>query len=96
LVGIIILFLVLAVGFIQEGFVLIKLWNWFALPLFPNLPILNIPQAIGISILLGFLTHQYMELPELKTTEEKGKRAVSILIRPWVVLLFGYIVSRWL
>ncbi len=96
MIGIIVVFLVLAVRFIQEGFVLIKLWNWFALPLFPSLPTINIPQAIGICILLGFLTHNYQELPELKTTEEKTKRVLSILLRPWIILLFGYIVSRWL
>lgn len=96
MIGTIIVFLVVVLGFIQEGFVLIKLWNWFALPLFPSLPNLNIPQAIGISMLVGFLTHQYMELPKLETVEEKAKRILEILIRPWVALLFGYIVSRWL
>lgn len=89
-------FLVIIIAFIQEGFVLVKLWNWFALPLFPTLPTLNIPQAIGIGILVGFLTHQYIELPELESRYDKIRRTVTILIKPWIVLLFGYVVSRWL
>lgn len=89
-------FLVIIIAFIQEGFVLVKLWNWFALPLFPTLPTLNIPQALGISILVGFLTHQYIGLPELESRYDKIIRTVTILIKPWIVLLFGFIISRWL
>ncbi len=40
-----------------RGFVLIKLWAWFVIPLFA-LPVLSLPAAMGISLVVGYLTHQ--------------------------------------
>jgi hypothetical protein len=42
---------------VVNGFVLTILWKWFVIPVF-SLPALNIPQAIGISMVIAFLTHQ--------------------------------------
>ena len=40
-----------------DGFVLMKLWAWFIVPLF-HLPALTIAAAIGLGLIASFLTHQ--------------------------------------
>lgn len=38
-----------------SGIVLVDLWGWFVVPVF-HLAQLNIPQALGFSLLVGYLT----------------------------------------
>lgn len=47
--------LLLVLSAIINGFVLSILWSWFIVPLF-GLPTLTIPQAIGISMIVSYLT----------------------------------------
>lgn len=47
-------------GGLINGFVLLKLWGWFVVPTFGVKP-LTLTQALGISLLIGFLT--FHELP---------------------------------
>lgn len=48
---------VTAIGAIYEGFILQTMWAWFIVPTF-GLPALSIPVAIGICLIMAFLTHQ--------------------------------------
>lgn len=41
-----------------HGFVFQKLYTWFILPVFTNMPELNYIQATGITIVIALLTHQ--------------------------------------
>jgi len=43
---------------ILNGWVLSKIWVWFVANKF-GLPILSIPEAIGITIIAAMLTHQF-------------------------------------
>lgn len=40
---------------IFKGFVLVDLWQWFLIPIFA-LPIINIPQAIGLAYVSALFT----------------------------------------
>jgi hypothetical protein len=44
-------------GLIYDGYVFSILWEWFIVPVF-DLPILSVPVAMGISLVIVFCTHR--------------------------------------
>lgn len=81
--------------FALNGYVITKLWAWFIVPLF-GLPLLNIPQAIGLDLVVTFLTfHQTVYNPEPQDKKEKIQRAAQHVARPIFILLTGYIVHTY-
>jgi hypothetical protein len=74
---------------IWRGFVLSILWGWFMVPLF-GLPALNIPFAIGIALVVGFLTHQSSNENE-KT--DWGNSITMAVMYPALILLVGWVVT---
>jgi len=82
-------FMLLVVSSILKGYVLSILWGWFIVPVF-SLPELTVVSAIGIAIVVSYLTHQYNE----NKGEGKSfdKRIAIIILRPFFVLLFGWVV----
>ncbi|MDB4984349.1 MAG: hypothetical protein JWM20_528 [Patescibacteria group bacterium] len=79
------------IGTTVNGLVLVKLWSWFVVPIF-KLPVLNIPQALGLGLLISMLTKP--DLSSLKKEEEKKEWYVGlakVIIAPLVTLLIGYI-----
>jgi hypothetical protein len=74
-----------------RGWALSTLWAWFAVPIF-GLPPLGIAQAIGISLTLGMITHQYVPTKEKDTA---GPILFSLLM-PLLAVGIGWIVRRWL
>jgi hypothetical protein len=95
------LFLLSIVSTLWSGFVLLTLWSWFAVPLL-NLPQLSCVGAMGIVLLIGFLTKQMpVILPkELTETDDYLIHAVKeawvygvsnplfALITGWILHLF--------
>jgi MFS family permease len=83
---------VLIIGSIIRGWALSYLWEWFIVPF--GLPTLGIAHAIGISMVVAFLTH------ELNSNSDEGAeigRAIGIaMIYPFIALLFGYIVHSFM
>jgi hypothetical protein len=77
--------------YILNGWVLSQLWQWFVVTTF-NLRPLSIPEAIGIAMVVGFLTHEYNDS---KKEEHKGWAVVVPLLMafvgPLITLLAGYI-----
>ena len=74
---------------IWGGYVLSILWGWFFVPVF-GLPTLSVPQAIGISLIVGFLTYHYQY--EEDDEEVLLKRIVGIFLVPLECLIIGWIV----
>lgn len=72
--------MVLVVGYAVNGFVFSKLWQWFIITIF-DLPPITVMQAIGISMVVGFLT--YTQPPE-----SSGKGPLENLIVAFFKLLF--------
>jgi len=48
---------IMVVSCLLRGWVLSILWRWFMVPTL-GLPALSVPQAIGIALVVGMLTHQ--------------------------------------
>lgn len=87
-VGLLVLLgLLMVVGSVIRGFVLSTLWSWFIVPI--GGPEISIPIAIGISIIVGLLTH---EQPD-KQNSEIGYVIGQTLIGPFVVLGIAWIVT---
>jgi hypothetical protein len=79
--------LILATLTIIRGWVLCKLWIWFAVPTF-NLPVLSIAQALGVSLIVGMLTLHQMP----KNDKGIGKSLVTAAFYYGITLVVGYIV----
>lgn len=83
-------------GSITYGWALSTLWGWFISPL--GLPLLSIPQAIGVSITLG------MFLANLAREDQKSKSDIDIIantfgrlfLAPLLSVISGYIVTLFL
>ena len=92
--ALVVVFLVLAIFTLMaiiRGFVLSYLWGWFVVPF--GLPELSIPHAIGISLIIGFLTHQIRKEDEKKQPDEVIGSIGTAIIATGFAFLVGWIVS---
>jgi len=87
------LFGIIVLALLLRGFVVGTLWNWFAVPLFA-LPVVTIPQALAISLVVGTLTEQYKDhkIPE-DEKYEWYESLLRLLGSNGIVLLVGYILT---
>jgi hypothetical protein len=82
---------------IWRGYVFSKLWLWFIVSTF-GASVLSIAQAIGLALVVSFLTHQPdMYEDKSRTQSEKFSSAVCItFMTPAFALLIGWVVTHWL
>lgn len=87
----------LVLSSLLRGYALSILWGWFVVPVF-GLPRLSVLQAIGIAMVVGFLTHQTDEYKDNdKSTKERMIEAVILaILTPLFALFFGYIVHSFM
>lgn len=69
-----------------------QLWEWFLVP--AGLPSLHATQMFAACCILWVITAR----PDLKrdadiSSEEAAKRVLSFLLRPWILLLVGWILK---
>lgn len=76
---------------IIRGYCLSILWFWFLCPL--GVPEINIPLAIGISMIVGMLTY---ENPKKDKEDTAKTLIVQSLLLPIIILFFGWIVHLFL
>lgn len=83
------------VGAILNGWALSVLWGWFVVPLF-NLPQLTIIQAIGLAMVVGFLTKDYSPAKyKDMTLEERIGNLISITVfLPIMSIAMGWLVLQ--
>lgn len=97
LLGIFVLFCgivgVVAAGAAWGGYVLTILWGWFVTPQF-NLPALSIPVAIGLDLVAGLLTHQYV--PRSSDKKKQYEPLFFLFAAPAVALLVGWAVKQFM
>ena len=89
----------IALGAMWSGYVLTILWGWFVVPTFGMPPLALVP-AIGLAVVVGYLTHQYT--PKAAKPEgdgkwdETGRVTAHMLLRPAFTLLMGWVVKQWM
>lgn len=76
---------------IIRGFVLSYLWTWFLVPF--GLPEIGVAWAIGISMIIGYLTH---EGTYTGPADEAWGKFAGHIFSPFLLLLFGYIVHSFM
>ena len=77
---------------ILNGWVLTKLWGWFVVPVF-GLPALSIAPAIGLSIIVGYLTIHANKSNDSSSNDGVGLALFKAISTPLLYLFFGWIVS---
>jgi len=82
----------IVIGAILDGLVLSILWGWFIVPVF-NFPSLSLVPAIGLALVVSHLTSQRADCkPKENDNGNTITKVVTIvLLRPLLVLLFGWI-----
>lgn len=87
-------------GFLIKGYVLAQLWAWFIVTKF-NAPPLSVAQAIGVAVVVAFLTKSYAGTSSRKKEETPSvwkmmaTGTVETITPPLCALLTGYIVSHY-
>lgn len=70
-----------------NGYVLTVLWRWFVVPTFGVAPLM-LWQAIGLTMIVGYLTHQYTSADK----DGDGLKGLAMLIlKPLFALFFGWL-----
>jgi hypothetical protein len=82
---------VTGVVMIINGFTIMALWGWFVAPLLGLQP-LNIPTAIGLGLIVAYMTHQ----PTGKDERSTQEHLAAVIIRPAIVLLIGWVLTFFL
>lgn len=82
---------IIAVSAVLNGWVLTNLWHWFAVPIF-GFHDLSIVQAIGVALIIGFLTRQSITTKKNDSDKTDWVATTVNLLSPLIVLLVGYIV----
>jgi hypothetical protein len=77
-------------GYIYNGYIFSILWEWFIVSTF-NLPVLSIPVAIGISLVIRFFIHRsYKSSTEF--AEIIGELIGNGFVNPTIFLGIGYVI----
>ena len=81
------------VSSIFNGYALSVLWGWFVVPTF-GLPELTIAPAIGLAMVVSYLTHQHRtdEKSEKNFGEQMATTFSWAISKPLFALLFGWVV----
>jgi hypothetical protein len=85
-------------AYLLDGWVLSKLWGWYIAPL--GLPSLTIPMAIGVAIVVGYLTSGISTKPckDNRSKEEKIEDSLTataaVFAKPFLALGVGWIVFQ--
>ncbi len=91
-----ILALVAALSVMWRGYAFSVLWGWFVMPYF-GVAALSIPVAIGLTMVVSFLTYQFTHTEDNRSSREKIIEGITIgLLRPAFALLFGWVVTLFL
>ncbi len=80
---------------IWSGLVLGQLWAWFIVPMF-HLPQIGVPEAIGLSLLVGFLTKDLTVNRESDKDKEWWEPALIAFLYPTITLVMAWVVHMFL
>jgi hypothetical protein len=87
---------VIALGCIFRGYVLMTIWNWFIVTSI-GLPVLTFVPAMGVGLVIAYLTHQKSESRNIDSIEEywekMGEDLVYMFIYSVLALIVGWVIQ---
>lgn len=84
--------LILVLGMLWAGYVLSILWAWFMVPAF-GLPAISIPLALGIALIVSYLTREITtDRTDKPYAEMLAFKAVIATLKPFFALITGWII----
>jgi predicted phage tail protein len=87
------LLIILIAGSMWNGYVFSVMWGWFVVPAF-HLPQVSVAVAIGISMIVGMLTHHLSQDQEKKKSDTTDAMISSFswsFLYPLLMLAAGYV-----
>ena len=79
-----------------SGYAISILWDWFVAPVF-GVAAINIPQAIGLTLIVQYLTHQEQGTKPAKDVASALIEGVfKAAFKPLLTVAFGWLVTLWL
>lgn len=89
IIAIVLIFGLAIYSSVSWGFVLMKFWVWFVLPVFPLLPVLPFWQAVGLMFVFGLFGKNVSHPKETDTTAQW----TALLLEPWLTLFGGWLIG---
>ena len=89
---------IMVVSSIFEGFTLSVIWGWLIVPVF-HLPPLSIPTAIGVALVIGYLTGHETHQSKDEDSSFVGAMLFALIwsvINAVAVLFFGWVVHLYI
>jgi len=83
---------ILIPALLLDGFVALRLYQWFVEPTFASAPHIHLAEALGLTLLVGFFSRQFIRNPEAQTFQQKLEPVIFMYLAPFVTLGIGYIV----
>lgn len=84
---------VLVAAVVFSGYALSILWGWFIVALF-GLPALGISQAMGVSLVVSYMTHQVP--PKTEKERSFGEEMLLAILKPLFALGVGWIILQFI
>jgi hypothetical protein len=75
-------------GILLNGFVFVKLWEWFITPVF-HVDGITIAQSVGIALIFNFLTYNYDKADNDKENKNLENKKPSDLLLKFYGRIFG-------
>ena len=91
----VIIILLTPVAMLFNGIVISILWEWFVVTQFA-LPSLSIPAAIGLGILINWITFSNPVIEHLDDNQKEtyfSSQVFTMLLMPWYFLFMGWIIT---
>jgi hypothetical protein len=94
LLGLLIALFLLPIVIVIRGWVFLKLWIWFVVPL--GIPTISLAHACGIGLIAAYLCKQYSADSVEKTDAERKRAAAVGFAVPLVTLAIGWVIQRFM
>lgn len=98
-IGLLALFIIsLVVAAVMNGWALSLLWSWFFVPIF-EVPQLRVIDAIGVSMVVTFLTQRVSQSDSNKNSGWLERLSVGLFVAifyPVMAVFFGWIVLQFI
>lgn len=93
---VVVLGILIFLGITWAGYALSLLWSWILVDSF-GIPSISIPQAIGITMIVTYMTHQDYDIKNNKEgMDVLIEYSIKAAVKPAVSILFGWILTFWL